>query len=118
MTRSHSWPNEPRSRPSPFLEELGVARTPDAAARAVSTKGPAVEAPEGGGALFDRLKDWRKRRAQADGVPAYVVFHDRTLSEIARLQPRDRSGLASISGIGPAKLDRYAEEVLALVAAS
>ncbi|MDP9298149.1 MAG: ATP-dependent DNA helicase UvrD2 [Actinomycetota bacterium] len=119
--RSHlylSWPNEPRSRPSPFLEELGVARTPDPAARVARTRGPAVEAPEGGGPLFDRLKEWRKRRAQADGVPAYVVFHDRTLSEIARLQPRDRSGLASISGIGPAKLDRYAEEVLALVAAS
>jgi len=97
---------------------IALARLVDPAARAVRTKGPAVGAPEGGGALFDRLKDWRKRRAQADGVPAYVVFHDRTLSEIARLQPRDRSGLASISGIGPAKLDRYAEEVLALVAAS
>ena len=36
-----------------------------------------------GGALFDRLKEWRRKRGKADGVPAYVVFHDRTLAEIA-----------------------------------
>jgi superfamily II DNA helicase RecQ len=66
--------------------------------------------------MYDRLREWRKRRARNDGVPAYVVFHDRTLSEIARVRPRDRSGLASISGVGPTKLDRYAEEVLAVVA--
>jgi DNA helicase-2/ATP-dependent DNA helicase PcrA len=113
-----SWPSEPRSTRSPFLEELGVVSAPEPAVRTPRAKRPAIGIAPGGGPLFDRLKEWRKRRAQADGVPAYVVFHDRTLSEIARLQPRDRSGLASISGVGPTKLDRYAEEVLALVASS
>jgi superfamily II DNA helicase RecQ len=49
-------------------------------------------------------------------VPAYVVFHDRTLAEIAENQPRDWADLAAISGVGPAKLERYADEVLAVVA--
>jgi ATP-dependent DNA helicase RecQ len=71
----------------------------------------------GEGPLFDRLRDWRRRRAQADGVPAYVVFHDRTLAEIAERRPRDWADLSAISGVGPAKLDRYADEVLEVVAA-
>ena len=110
-----SWPNEPRSQPSPFLEELGVVSKP-AARAADRPRGSPIAAPEGGGPLFDRLKEWRKRRALADGVPAYVVFHDRTLSEIARTQPSDRAGLAAISGVGPTKLERYADEVLGVVA--
>ncbi|MDP9330261.1 MAG: HRDC domain-containing protein [Actinomycetota bacterium] len=118
--RSHlylSWPNEQRTAPSPFLDELGVLVKPATTVATTSrVKGPAVAAPEGGGPLFDRLKQWRKRRASADGVPAYVVFHDRTLAEIARLQPHDWADLAAISGVGPAKLERYADEVLALVA--
>jgi superfamily II DNA helicase RecQ len=72
----------------------------------------------GGGALFDRLKDWRRKRAQADDVPAYVVFHDRTLAEIADRKPRDSADLAAISGVGPAKLERYADEILEIVGGS
>ena len=70
-----------------------------------------------GGALFDRLKEWRRERAQADGVPAYVVVHDRTLAEIAERRCRDWADLAAVSGVGPAKLERYADEILAIVAA-
>jgi superfamily II DNA helicase RecQ len=70
-----------------------------------------------GGALFDRLREWRRKRAQADGVPAYVVFHDRTLAEIAERKPRDWADLAAVAGVGPAKLERYADEVLAVVSA-
>jgi superfamily II DNA helicase RecQ len=66
--------------------------------------------------LFDRLKEWRRRRASSDGVPAYVVFHDKTLVEIAERRPHDWADLAAVPGIGPAKLDRYADEVLAIVA--
>ena len=68
--------------------------------------------------MFDRLKEWRRRRAKADGVPAYVIFHDRTLAAIADARPRDSADLAAISGVGPAKLDRYADEVLAILSAS
>ena len=87
----------------------------------VSASRPATSAPTrvrrtaGGGPLFDRLKEWRRKRAQTDDVPAYVVFHDRTLAEIADRKPGDRADLASISGVGPAKLERYADEVLEIV---
>jgi superfamily II DNA helicase RecQ len=57
------------------------------------------------------------QRAQADGVPAYVVFHDRTLAVIAERGCKDLADLAAISGIGAAKLERYADEVLAIVGA-
>ena len=50
-------------------------------------------------------------------MPAYVVFHDRTLAEIAERGCKDWADLAAISGVGPAKLERYAAEVLAIVAA-
>ena len=50
-------------------------------------------------------------------MPAYVVFHDKTLAEIAERKPRDWADLADVPGVGPAKLDRYADEVLSIVAA-
>jgi DNA helicase-2/ATP-dependent DNA helicase PcrA len=111
-----SWPNEARSSPSPFLRELGVASPqpgPTHTAPSPSGRTPVVV---GDGPLFDRLKEWRRGRAKADGVPAYVVFHDRTLAAIADAHPRDWADLASISGVGERKLDLYAEDVLAIVA--
>ncbi len=68
-----------------------------------------------GAPTFDRLKEWRRKRAAADGVPAYVVFHDKTLAQIAELRPKDWADMAAIPGVGPAKLERYADEVLAVV---
>ena len=50
--------------------------------------------------------------------PAYVVFHDATLAAIAERRPSDWADLAGIPGIGPAKLDPYADEVLAVLAAN
>ena len=108
-----TWPTDGRAAPSPFLDEMEFASS--APSRQRAARGPAVNVGRGG-AVFDRLKEWRRKRAQADGVPAYVVFHDRTLAEIAENQPRDWADLAAISGVGPAKLERYADEVLAVVA--
>jgi len=68
-------------------------------------------------ALFDRLRDWRKGRAEEEKVPAYVVFTDLTLQAIAEVKPADTAALLRINGIGSAKLDKYGEEVLALVTA-
>ncbi|HWC14087.1 MAG TPA: ATP-dependent DNA helicase UvrD2 [Actinomycetota bacterium] len=65
--------------------------------------------------LVKALKAWRLQRAKTDEVPAYVVFHDSTLQEIAATRPRDLDELGAISGIGPSKLDRYGTEVLALL---
>jgi ribonuclease D len=63
--------------------------------------------------VFAALREWRLKRAKADGVPAYVVFHDRTLAEIADRAPKSLDELARIAGVGPTKLDRYGREVLA-----
>ncbi|WP_150118083.1 DNA helicase RecQ [Cellulomonas sp. B6] len=64
-------------------------------------------------ALFEALRAWRAAAAKEQGVPAYVVFHDATLREIATRRPSSRTELGTISGVGAAKLDRYAEGVLA-----
>jgi ATP-dependent DNA helicase RecQ len=66
--------------------------------------------------IFERLKHWRRERSQSDSVPAYVVFSDATLQELAAAQPHTMGELAGIKGIGPAKLERYGDELLALLA--
>ena len=69
-------------------------------------------------ALFERLRSWRLETAKAAEVPAFVVFSDRALRAIASERPRDRHSLARVHGVGAAKLERYAEDVLALVEAN
>jgi DNA helicase-2/ATP-dependent DNA helicase PcrA len=89
------------AKPSRFLTELGVVgRARPKAERPAPT-------PE-----FEALRRWRAERAKADEVPAYVVFHDSTLHEIAAVRPTTREQLSTISGVGPAKLERYADDVL------
>ena len=69
-------------------------------------------------ALFERLRAWRSERARTDEVPAYVVLHDATLRELAASKPRSPLDLAAVKGFGPTKLERYAEDVLAVIGAS
>jgi ATP-dependent DNA helicase RecQ len=71
----------------------------------------ALESP-----LGTALRSWRLARAREDGVPAYVVFPDRTLVELAERRPLSLAALSGISGVGPAKLERYGEEVLDVLA--
>jgi DNA helicase-2/ATP-dependent DNA helicase PcrA len=104
-----SWPTEPRSAPSPFLRELGVLPAPPGRH---GTRRPAASDPAPGGPVFDRLREWRRLRAKDDGVPPYVVFHDRTLGEIAERAPSSLTELATVKGVGPAKLERYGADVL------
>lgn len=66
--------------------------------------------------LYERLREWRTGQAQEQKLPAYCVFTDATLTAIAEECPADRAALAKIPGVGAAKLDRYADEVLALCA--
>ena len=61
------------------------------------------------------LREWRLERSREDGVPAYVVFDNKTLAAIAERRPGDRDELASVPGVGPAKLERYADDVLRIV---
>jgi len=97
---------------------LTVLETPKSAPRG-RTRRPAASAdmPPAEGALFEALRAWRRAEAGRQGVPPYVIFHDRTLAEIARARPADRVALAAIGGVGQAKLDHYGEAVLAIVAA-
>jgi ATP-dependent DNA helicase RecQ len=65
--------------------------------------------------LLERLKAWRGRQAREQSVPAYVIFHDRTLTAIASERPRDLAALAEIDGVGARKLERYGPALLALL---
>jgi ATP-dependent DNA helicase RecQ len=66
--------------------------------------------------LFQRLRELRKRLADAQGVPAYIIFSDRTLRGMARARPASLDGLLEVPGVGPAKLERYGAEFLAVIA--
>jgi ATP-dependent DNA helicase RecQ len=72
-----------------------------------------IEAADG--PLFEALRAWRRERAAEQHVPPYVIFHDVTLSAIARQRPADLDALAKISGVGVSKLKRYGEDVLRVV---
>ena len=105
LTRSQT------AKPSRFLRELGftsVDRRPSC-----SDDPRAEDEP-----LHGALRSWRLARAKADGVPAFVVLHDRTLAELVRRAPRTRSELGVVPGIGPAKLDRYGADLLATLASA
>jgi ATP-dependent DNA helicase RecQ len=67
--------------------------------------------------LLASLREWRLAQAREQGVPAYVILHDRTLGEIAALLPASVSALLAVPGIGAAKAERYGDALLALVAA-
>jgi ATP-dependent DNA helicase RecQ len=77
--------------------------------------GAAAAADAADGDLLAALKAWRRDLARAQGVPPYVVFHDRTLVEIAARNPATREELSVVSGIGRAKLERHGDAVLALL---
>ena len=68
--------------------------------------------------LFDRLRAWRAAAAREQGVPAYVIFHDRTLRELAEMRPRSHGHLGMVPGIGSAKAERYGADLLAVIANS
>jgi DNA helicase II / ATP-dependent DNA helicase PcrA len=95
-------------KPSRFLAELDIAATPARKLREAEPDDP----------LYAALKRWRLERATADDLPAYVVFHNSTLAEIAGRRPRDLSELSAVPGVGPSKLERYGPEVLAVLEAA
>jgi superfamily II DNA helicase RecQ len=66
--------------------------------------------------IFERLRQWRKQRAINDGVPPYIILHDQHLVRIVSEMPESLKSLSEIQGLGEAKLKRYAQEILALLA--
>ena len=71
-----------------------------------------IDAPVG---LVTALKAWRKQRAAGDGVPAYIVLSDAHLEGIAARGPTTLDELARCTGIGPTKLERYGDEIVAVI---
>ncbi len=124
-----------KRRPSPYLDELTplldalVAGTsPADAAHHLPAVRASVRAARGSRApagkqdlapgdqpLFDALRTWRTQRAKAAGVPAYVIFDDKTLVAVATRRPRDQRALLAVPGIGPVKSERFAAELLDIV---
>ena len=126
-----------RRKPSPFLDEIEPllealrrgAAPADASShlpnvrdtvRAAAGKRPGTRAgatlAPGDQALFDALRSWRSQRAKAASVPAFVIFDDKTLTELASRRPSDKASLLRIPGIGPVKLERYGDDLLTVVA--
>jgi len=127
------------SRPSPMLAELTQpaparpAAPPPPAERLAADRGPGGAGPArtraGGGGrgregpapanadpvVEQALRTWRSERSRRDGVPAYIVLSNATLTAIAAAQPRSLAMLRRVDGIGPVKLDLYGEEILALL---
>jgi ATP-dependent DNA helicase RecQ len=83
--------------------------------RSDGTGGPGVDNDRVDPAVLDALKLWRREQAQRQGVPPYVVFHDRTLLELAQRRPASPAELAEIGGIGAAKLERYGAALLTVL---
>jgi len=67
--------------------------------------------------VFERLREWRKATAQEQNLPAYVVFKDATLWQIAAEQPSTLTGLSGVSGVGEAKLAKYGQQILDILGA-
>jgi ATP-dependent DNA helicase RecQ len=76
----------------------------------------AVELPPEAVPVFEHLRAWRARTAKEQEVPAYVVFHDATLRQVATDRPATPAELGRISGVGENKLAKYGESLLAALA--
>ena len=66
--------------------------------------------------LRERLRAWRSQRSRADAVPAYVVATDAMLDDLAQARPSEREALLEIRGMGPARVERYADDLLGVIA--
>ena len=122
-----------RRSPSPWLEAIATAvgaggaeltpaesarraagarsggRRPRTAASAGDLVGPDRD-------LFEQLRSWRRDQARAADVPAFVIFNDAVLQEVARRRPGDRAALLEVPGIGPVKVERFGDDLLGIVA--
>ncbi|MFC8619275.1 DNA helicase RecQ [Micromonospora purpureochromogenes] len=97
-------------RREPERPASGRSAKPRGAATVVADLAPEA-AP-----VFERLRAWRAATAKEQGVPAYVIFHDATLRQIATEAPTSLAGLSQINGVGENKLAKYGEGILAVLA--
>jgi ATP-dependent DNA helicase RecQ len=94
--------------------QVPLRREPERTARAAAKpkRAAAPELPAEAAAWFERLRAWRGAAAKEQGVPAYVIFHDATLREIAATLPSSLAELAAVNGVGETKLNRYGQQIL------
>jgi ATP-dependent DNA helicase RecQ len=83
-----------------------------ATSKAAKPKKAAVDLPAEAAPIFEQLRAWRAAAAKEQGVPAYVIFHDATLREIATALPKSLADLGRINGVGENKLAKYGQQVL------
>ena len=100
-----------------YCEEHG-AESMERATKAVSThqrapEEPTAYVPE----LFEQLRDKRKTIAEEEEVPAFVVFHNKTLQEMATSFPRAKEAFVQIRGVSVTKMEKYADEFLPIIRA-
>jgi ATP-dependent DNA helicase RecQ len=99
-------------RQSVHLRQMQAAKLKTGTKRSTATAAGLDSVAE---QLWQRLREWRAGVAKEHGVPAYVVFHDATLAELARSRPQSEAALGQISGVGTRKLERYGAALLELL---
>jgi ATP-dependent DNA helicase RecQ len=102
--------------------EVLLRREPERAAPIAKTtkprRGAPVDLPDAAVPVFEQLRAWRAATAKDQGVPAYVIFHDATLRQIATQAPSTLAELGTVSGVGETKLARYGQQILDTLAGS
>lgn len=97
------------------LPELGPRKAATPRKRAAGTA--ATTPANYDNAIFDTLREWRRdKAAKMGGIPAYIIYPDRTLQELARVKPQTEAELLEVKGIGPAKARQFGAETLAIIA--
>ena len=103
------------TRPPKLDRTEAAARDASRDASGKPRRPAATDLPEEAQQLFERLRAWRAATAKEQGVPAYVVFHDATLREIALHTPTTIAALSAVNGVGENKLNKYGDQILALI---
>ena len=107
----------PRQKTKAVTGKTPAAATSRQTATVSATAPAPVQLTSQGEALAARIREWRAAEAKRLRVPAYVVLHERTLTALAQARPRNPRQLLEIDGMGPAKVERFGEAILALCAA-
>ncbi len=105
-------------RPVMLRREPERAGRTGRAAKSARSAAAAAELPAAATATFERLRVWRAATAREQGLPAYVIFHDATLRQIAAGSPATLAELSMVSGVGESKLARYGQQILDILAAA
>ncbi|MEV6370559.1 DNA helicase RecQ [Micromonospora musae] len=103
-------------RRSVLLRREPERPTSGRAGRSRGTATAAADLPPAAAPVFERLRAWRAAAAKEQGVPAYVIFHDATLRQIATDAPTSLAELSTVSGVGENKLAKYGEQILTVLA--